>query len=402
MPSLTFQLRERWSAAPALVAVGGSVGVLAGMYLLPVVSLALVLFGLVVLAAVAGARTVLLEVSPSLLVAGAAALALVVVGTTFFDLSATPGANVAKLLLAVALGTLLARNIDELVWALPISGIIVVFDLWSVFSSSGLTHQLMQGAEPPPSGAGLPAGAVPVDGVPEGAVLVPREAQGAGSVSPAGLVLSTLLIQGPRLWGRPIFEIGMSDVVFMSAYMLMTWIWSLGPRRNAIALAASMLATAILAAALERALPALPLMAIAFVCVNIRRLVPADISIPTIGRSRPSPEQAAASPMPRPENPSPGTIPAAGHAQDQINVAHHALPAVGGAHAWLDLGAAPAALNGLHWHEGRGWTPTSLPAEGFLLVAPAAQDGWCPAVDTAGNHFAIRHTDLHGLPFIAA
>lgn len=144
------------------------------------------------------------------------------------------GANVAELMLAAAVGLLFARFLRAPGIALAVPLFVAVIDVWSV--ASGPTSRLLAGGTPKddPLSFDLPAWG------------------GEGSIG----------------------HLGVSDAIFLS--MFAAWAWHFGFRRAATAagLTLGLLASLLLSIALDRAIPALPLIAIGYVLPNLDRIGP--------------------------------------------------------------------------------------------------------------------------------
>jgi hypothetical protein len=141
-------------------------------------------------------------------------------------------ANVAEALLAGAIGVLFARWLATPVIAIAVPIFVAAIDVWSV--ASGPTSQLLENGTDvaDPLSFDLPAWG------------------GAGSVG----------------------DLGFSDALF--AAMFAAWAWRYGMRRAAtvIGIVAGLLASLGLSVALDRAIPALPLIAAGYLLVNLDRI----------------------------------------------------------------------------------------------------------------------------------
>jgi hypothetical protein len=143
-----------------------------------------------------------------------------------------PGADLFQVMLCAAAGMLFARILaaPQALVALPV--VVAGIDAWSVFSgpsASLIRHQ--------PS------------------------------------VTDFLTLQLPE-WGRArTGQLGISDLVFLSCYA--AWAWDFGLRRalSGLCLVGALVAAVILEIALGRAIPVLPLLAIAFLAPNLDRIV---------------------------------------------------------------------------------------------------------------------------------
>jgi hypothetical protein len=142
------------------------------------------------------------------------------------------GANVAELMLAAAVGLLFARFLRAPGIALAVPLFVAVIDVWSV--ASGPTSRLLAAGTPSddPLSFDLPAWG------------------GAGSAG----------------------HLGVSDAIFVA--MFAAWAWHFGFRRGATAvgLVLGLLGSLVLSLAFDRAIPALPLIAVGYLLPNIDRI----------------------------------------------------------------------------------------------------------------------------------
>jgi hypothetical protein len=135
-----------------------------------------------------------------------------------------------KIAAATALGVAIAYYIERLWWSLLLAFIVAATDIWSVFSSHGVTHKLTE-----------------------------SKSQVVGILSVSQPSVGT--------W-HPLSFIGMTDIVFMSMFTMIAFLWGLDMRRNAIALAVSVyLTTAVLVLGVPF-VPALPMMSLCFVVAH--------------------------------------------------------------------------------------------------------------------------------------
>jgi hypothetical protein len=133
-----------------------------------------------------------------------------------------------KVVAAVAAGRLLGRQMVESWWLALVALVALLADVWSVFA--GPTR-----------------------------VIVER----------APGVLDYLLVNFPALGGTSGgFGLGMSDLFFLGLFLTGCARTGLRPRATLFAAGAALLVTVLLAFLLERALPALPLLSLAFLAVN--------------------------------------------------------------------------------------------------------------------------------------
>ena len=217
MPLVTLAYFLAAPALPALPAGDTEVLVAGGIGLLAIAAMALSL--LPARDTVAG---------PLLIVLGTGLLAGVLNAA-----SVGAGANVAEAMLAAAVGLLFARFLRTppgIALAVPL--FVAVIDVWSV--ASGPTSRLLAAGTPhdDPLSFDLPAWG------------------GAGSAG----------------------HLGVSDAIFVS--MFAAWAWHFGLRRGATAvgLVLGLLGSLVLSLALDRAIPALPLIAIGYLLPNIDRI----------------------------------------------------------------------------------------------------------------------------------
>lgn len=130
---------------------------------------------------------------------------------------------------AAGLGTMLARQVATAWWLAAFAGIAIVADMWSVFA--GPTRQVVEHA--------------------------PR-------------MLDYVLVHFSPL-GGPLagLGLGMSDLVFLSLFLVGSRALGLKVRRGYAAMLGSFVVTVMLAVWWKPALPALPLLSLAFLAVNI-------------------------------------------------------------------------------------------------------------------------------------
>ena len=145
----------------------------------------------------------------------------------------TPGLGLGKVLLGAGLGVLAASLLDE-PWHVALIAVLVVgVDIYSVFA--GPTRAIVED-------------------------------------QPGLLSALTVPLAAP---GRPRAALlGITDFVFLALFCAAVLRWHLRPRLTAALLTASLSGTIALAAHLDRALPALPLLSAAFVLPNLPALVP--------------------------------------------------------------------------------------------------------------------------------
>jgi hypothetical protein len=200
----------RLPAGDATVLVAGSIGVLL----------------------VAGATLSLLALRDALLALVLIALGsgLLVAALNAGDVGA--GANVVEALLAASIGLLFARTLNAPVIAVAVPLFVALVDVWSV--ASGPTAKLIE--------------------------------DGTSSADPLSFDLPA--------WGGmgSAGHLGLSDAFFLA--MFAAWALRHGCRRTAtiVALALSLVATIAVSVALDRAIPAIPFLAAAFLLPNADRL----------------------------------------------------------------------------------------------------------------------------------
>jgi hypothetical protein len=164
----------------------------------------------------------------SLLIGVVALLALVIVlNVADIDVAS----DIAKIAFGALAGIAFVRAIERPWWLLPICLLVPLADAWSVFSSRGVTHAVVEASRTEPRWLDWPTIATPIAGVPYEA------------------------------FGR----IGIVDVLFLALFIGATIRWSLGIRRAAPALTLGLLATSVIVVeGVDVAIPALPLLCIAF------------------------------------------------------------------------------------------------------------------------------------------
>lgn len=166
-----------------------------------------------------------------------AALAAVVL-TIALDLNAL--SDVAKVWFGALAGAAFIRAIERPWWLLPIVVFVPLADAWSVFSSRGVTHAVIQRAKEEPRWVEWPTIASPIAGVPY------------------------------ELFGR----LGTVDILFLTLFLAAAVRWQLGVRRTVVALALSLVATTVIVFEVaDIAIPALPMLCIAFLAVSLPALM---------------------------------------------------------------------------------------------------------------------------------
>jgi hypothetical protein len=142
------------------------------------------------------------------------------------------GANVAEALLAGAIGLLFARWLATPVIAVAVPIFVAAIDIWSV--ASGPSSQLLEG--------------------------------GTDAIDPLSFDMPA--------WGHmgSAGHLGLSDALFLS--MFAGWAWRYGLRRGAtvIGLTLGLVAALVLGLELDRAIPALPLIAAGYLLPNLDRM----------------------------------------------------------------------------------------------------------------------------------
>ncbi|MCW2959727.1 MAG: hypothetical protein JWM90_114 [Thermoleophilia bacterium] len=140
-------------------------------------------------------------------------------------------ANAGRLLAAAALGALFARCIERASWLVMLAVLVSAVDIWSVTSESGVTNDLLEG-----------------DG--------------------GGRLLDLLLFTGPVVQAVPLFEIGVTDLVFLALILCWSADWRVD-LRLAVPLLVGATWVALLAVELsDRTLPLLPFLAAAMLVVT--------------------------------------------------------------------------------------------------------------------------------------
>jgi hypothetical protein len=163
-----------------------------------------------------------------LLLALAAVAGLVIAANA---LGAFQAVDPIKVVFAALAGAAFVGSLERPWWLLPIALLVPIADAWSVFSSRGVTHAVVQKAAERPEWILWPTIATPVAGFPYDA------------------------------FGR----LGIVDILFASLFLgaAVRWGWSV--RRGIVLLAAGLLASSVLALEVaDIAIPALPLLCLAF------------------------------------------------------------------------------------------------------------------------------------------
>lgn len=167
-----------------------------------------------------------------------AALFVLVMALNVLDVDVA--SDVAKVAFASAAGIAFVRAIERPWWLLPVCVLVPLADAWSVFSSRGVTHAVVERAREEPRWLDWPTIATPIAGVPYEA------------------------------FGR----LGIVDILFLTLFIGAAIRWKLGVGAAAVAMVAGLLATTVLVVeAVDIAIPALPLICLAFLLACGRALV---------------------------------------------------------------------------------------------------------------------------------
>lgn len=139
--------------------------------------------------------------------------------------------DIAKVLFGIAAGVALSRAIERPWWFVPICILVPLADAWSVLSSRGVTHAIVERAEQNRSYIDWPTIATPIAGYDYAA------------------------------FGR----IGIVDVLFTAVFLAAASRWQLGLARCAVLVALGFVGTSVLVfEEVASAVPALPLLCLAF------------------------------------------------------------------------------------------------------------------------------------------
>lgn len=160
------------------------------------------------------------------------ATAIFFVWVMIFNLQDVDGlSDIAKIAFGALAGTAFVRAIERPWWLLPICVLVPLADAWSVFSSHGVTNAVVERSREEPRWLDWPTIATPIAGVPYEA------------------------------FGR----LGIVDVLFLAVFLGAAIRWKLGVRRAAPALVLGLLATSVIVVeGVDVAIPALPLLCVAF------------------------------------------------------------------------------------------------------------------------------------------
>jgi hypothetical protein len=145
-------------------------------------------------------------------------------------------ANAGRLLLAAALGALLARLVERASWIVFLAVLAAAVDAWSVYAETGVTKQIVE------SGG-----------------------------DDAGRLLDLLLFTGPAIGNLPPFVLGVTDLVFLALFVAWSHDWRLDLRVVALAMVVACWAGAITAGVTDEVLPLLPFLSGAMVLVVLGR-----------------------------------------------------------------------------------------------------------------------------------
>ena len=169
---------------------------------------------------------------------------LAVLGAVVTWASIDPGtypvvANAGRLLFAAAVGALLAQLVERASWIVGLAVLAAAVDLWSVLAESGITSQLLERAE-----------------------------GGDGDV-----LLDLLLFTGPIVGERPLFELGVTDLVFLALFIAWSHDWRLDLRIASAVLLAGTWTALVVAEVRAEAVPVLPFIAVAMVGLVVVRSI---------------------------------------------------------------------------------------------------------------------------------
>ena len=194
------------------------------------------LFFLLVGAVVYSGAGLLADRSVRLLAVGTVALFALTMTLNVADIDVASDA--AKLAFAIVLGCLVVRAIERPWWLLPVAVCVPLADAWSVFSSRGVTHAVVDKAAKEPRWIDWPTLAIPLPGFDYDA------------------------------FGR----MGVTDFFFLALFVAAALRWNLGAGRLAVALPMSLAASIVIVNEgwIDAAIPALPLLCITFVAFAAR------------------------------------------------------------------------------------------------------------------------------------
>ncbi len=146
-------------------------------------------------------------------------------------------ANSGRLLLAAALGALLARFIERASWIVLLALLAGGVDAWSVYSDSGVTNRVL-------------------------------DAAGRGE---DGGLLDLLLFTGPIVADHPLFAVGVTDLVFIALFIAWSHDWRLDLRIATTALLAGAWIACVVGEIRAEVVPLLPFLCAAMVLLVIVR-----------------------------------------------------------------------------------------------------------------------------------
>lgn len=186
------------------------------------------MFALVVLALVHARQLVH---APAPVLVGLAVLGGVIAWSAV-DLATYPvAANSGRMLFAAALGALLARFIERASWIVMLALLAGAVDLWSVFADGGVTNRVLD----------------------------------AAASGEDGGLLDLLLFTGPLVADRPLFEVGVTDLVFLAMFIAWSHDWRVDLRVATGALLAAAWVTLIVAEVRADVVPMLPFLSVAMI-----------------------------------------------------------------------------------------------------------------------------------------
>lgn len=146
-----------------------------------------------------------------------------------------------KLAAAAFAASLLTIMFDRLTWVLVAAAVMTASDLWSVYSSAGLTNHLAS----------------------------------ADKGTASGTLLDALAIAAPAPAAADGGFLGIVDVLFSSLFVQVSMLWGLDMRRTIVALALGFGITDTVGRVTGDLVPALPAMALMFVAAHARLLIAA-------------------------------------------------------------------------------------------------------------------------------
>lgn len=149
--------------------------------------------------------------------------------------------TVCKLLAAGCWGAALARSVDRFAWIVSIAVFAAALDAWSVYASNGPTRMAVDRMIQEPT-------------------------------STFSQWASTLFVFGPYSDAGRVFLMGLTDVVFVSAFICVGSIWGGRGVRTAAACATALWVGHVVGRWSDMTTPLLPFLAVAFVAINARLL----------------------------------------------------------------------------------------------------------------------------------